>query len=58
MSKHGVISGPYFPVFGPNAGKYGPETTSYLDIFQAVKKTRKRCEICSKLTIKTTKRRL
>ena len=29
MSKYGVISGPYFPVFGP-------EITSYLDIFHAV----------------------
>ena len=32
MSKCGVISGPYFPVFGLNAGKYGPEIPSYLDI--------------------------
>ena len=38
--KYGVISGPYFPVFGlkfsPNTGKYGPETTPYLDTFHAV----------------------
>ena len=34
--KYGVISGPYFPVFSPNAGKYGPEITPYLDIFHAV----------------------
>ena len=33
MSKYGVISGPYFPVFGPNTGKYGPEITPYLDTF-------------------------
>ena len=32
---HGVISGPYFPVFSPNTGKYGPETIPYLDIFHA-----------------------
>ena len=40
----GIISGPYFPVFGldteiytnPNAGKYGPEITPYLDAFHAV----------------------
>ena len=45
VSKYGVISGPYFPVFGlntdwirtesvfsPNTGKYEPETTPYLDI--------------------------
>ena len=29
MSKYGVISGPYFPAFGP-------EITSYLNIFYAV----------------------
>ena len=38
--KYGVISGPYFPVYGlkfsPNTGKYGPETTPYLDTFHAV----------------------
>ena len=33
MSKNGVLSGPYFPVFGLNTGKYGPEKTPYLDIF-------------------------
>ena len=43
MSKYGVFSGPYFPAFGlnmerykvfiPNAGKYGPEKTPYLDTF-------------------------
>ena len=37
MSKYGVISGPYFPVFSPNTGKYGPEITPYLDTFYAVK---------------------
>ena len=41
VSKYGVISGPYFPVFGlntkiygvfsPNTGKYGPEITPYYD---------------------------
>ena len=36
MSKYEVISGPYFPVFSPNTGKYGPEITSYLDTFYAV----------------------
>ena len=30
MSKYEVISGPYFPVFGP-------EITPYLDTFHAVK---------------------
>ena len=46
MSKYGVFSAPYFPAFGlnaeylsafsPNAGKYGPEKTPYLDTFHAV----------------------
>ena len=33
MSRYGVISGPYFPVYSPNTGKYGPEITPYLDAF-------------------------
>ena len=36
MSKYGVISGPSFPVFSPNTGKYGPEINPYLDTFHAV----------------------
>ena len=36
MFKYGVFSGPYFPIFGLNPGKYGPEKTSYLDIFWAL----------------------
>ena len=36
VSKYGGFSGTYFPVFGLNAGKYGPEKTPYLDIFHAV----------------------
>ena len=36
MSKYGVFSGPYFPVFSPNTGKYGPEKTPYLNSFHAV----------------------
>ena len=46
VSKIGVFSGPYFPVFGPNTeiyfvfspntGKYGPEKPPYLDTFHAV----------------------
>ena len=44
VSKYEVFSGPYFPafvspylsVFSPNAGKHGPEKTSYLDTFHAV----------------------
>ena len=36
MSKYGVFSDPYFPVFSPNAGKYGVEKTPYLDTFHAV----------------------
>ena len=30
------FSGPYFPVFSPNTGKYRPEKTTYLDTFHAV----------------------
>ena len=36
VSKYGVFSGPYFPVFGMNTGKYGPDKTPYLDTFHAV----------------------
>ena len=36
MSKHGVTSGPYFPVFRLNTGKYWPEMTPFLDTFHAV----------------------
>ena len=31
VSKYGVFSGPYFPEFSPNTGKYGSEKTPYLD---------------------------
>ena len=37
MSKSGVFSGPYFPVFSLNTGKYGRENTPYLDTFHAVR---------------------
>ena len=30
------FSGPYFPVFGLNSGKYRPEKTPYLNTFHAV----------------------
>ena len=36
MSKYPVISGPYFPVFDLNTGKYGPEITPYLDTSHSV----------------------
>ena len=36
MPKYGVFSDPYFPAFGLNTEKYGPEKTPYLDTFQAV----------------------
>ena len=42
VSKCEVISGPYFPVFSSNTGKYGPEIThSYLDTFHAISHTLK-----------------
>ena len=43
VSKYEFFSGPYFPEFGlnisvfsPNAGKYGPEKTLYMDTFHTV----------------------
>ena len=36
MSKYGVISGPYFPEFGLNTRKYGPEITPHLGTYRAV----------------------
>ena len=36
VSKYGVISGQYSPVFGLNTEKYGSERTPYLDKFHAV----------------------
>ena len=36
VSKYGVLSGPYFPAFGLNTGKYGPEITPHLDTFHAL----------------------
>ena len=41
VSKYGIFSGSYFPVFSPNTGKNGPEKTPYLDTFHAV------CLICN-----------
>ena len=36
VSKYGVFSGPYFPVFSPNTGKHVPEKIPYLGTFRAV----------------------
>ena len=36
MSKYSVFYGPYFPVFIPKTGNFGPEKTPYLDTFHAV----------------------
>ena len=36
MSKYGVLSDPYFSVFGLNTGKYGAVKTPSLDTFRAV----------------------
>ena len=36
VSKYGAFSDPYFPVFSPNTGKYGPEKTPYLDTFHTL----------------------
>ena len=37
LSKYGIFSGPYFPVFIPNTRKYGPEQTPCLDTFHPVR---------------------
>ena len=34
--KYGAFSNPYFPVFSPKYGKYGPGKTLYLDTFHSV----------------------
>ena len=34
--EYGLISGPYFPVFGLNTEIDGPKITPYLDTFYAV----------------------
>ena len=36
VSKYGVICGPYFPAFGLNTEKYGPDLTPYLLAFHAL----------------------
>ena len=36
VSKYGVFTGPYFPAFGLNTGKYGLEKTPNLNTFHAV----------------------
>ena len=36
MSRYGVFSGPFFPAFGLNTGKCGPDKTPYLDTFHTV----------------------
>ena len=67
VSKYGVISGPYFPVFvlntnlfSRNTGKYGPEITPYLDTFHAVWVTQsiqiqKRLAVAVRKTVKIRK---
>ena len=37
VSKYGAFSGPYFPVFSLNTGKYGLGKTPYLGTFHAVR---------------------
>ena len=43
MPKYEVFSGPYFPVFCPNAGKYGPEKTPYFATLNIVQRHRALC---------------
>ena len=51
VSKYGAFSGPYFPVFELNTGKYEPEKTPYLDTFHALL-VRLPPQKCPKLTVK------
>ena len=36
VSKYGVFSSPYIPIFGLNTAKNRPEKTPYMDTFHAV----------------------
>ena len=36
VSKHGIFSGPYFPVFSLNTGKYGQEKNSVFGHFSRI----------------------
>ena len=48
LPKYRVFSGPYFPVFSPNTGKYGPEKALYLDTFRVVgERVSKDCRLLS-----------
>ena len=38
MFKYGFFSGPYFPVFGLNTGKHGPENSAFGHFSRNVKK--------------------
>ena len=53
VSKYGVISGPYFPVFSPNTRKYGPEIAPYFDTFRAVQYSKWKCASSDTLGLKT-----
>ena len=55
MSKYRVFSGPYFPVFRPKTGYYGPEKTPYLDTFHAVTNTHCFLHVVSKTSIRWSK---
>ena len=70
VSKYGVLSDPYFSVFGLNTGKYGPEKTPYLDTLWKVDTFSSYCLLfnawcslkchttfnCSKSTVETLKK--
>ena len=42
VSKYGVITSPYFPLFVLTTGKSGPKRTLYFNAFHAVKRTKRR----------------
>ena len=39
VSKYGVFTGPYFPVFGLNTEKCGPKKAPYLDTSRSVQQS-------------------
>ena len=49
VSKYGVFSGPYCPVFSLKTGKYGPKKTPHLDTFHTVQRINN--SSCSVMTV-------
>ena len=52
VSKYGVFSGPYFPVFGLNTGNYGLEKPPYVDTFHVHSKQKTEILNCTKIILR------